>query len=144
MIPKTLKNHKEIISIIFTNARGMMSKQNELKIICFNRKTKYYCIFRNMDNYVGQPLLTALTTPGYKLFTINRLHKTGGGVLIYVDNCIGVVNVDQVQQMQVLTIFCASIQPIETKMSSLPVSYLDLRSRRKNMTQLYTMKLDQL
>ena len=69
------------LHILYLNARSLLSKLDELRVLCFVNKYDIVCV---VESWLSQDIPDSeLTIPGYFVFRKDR-NRHGGGILIFV------------------------------------------------------------
>ncbi len=70
------------LKIIHINARSILNKMNELRVICNQSGSEFLCITESWLNSGHEDF--EFTISGYDLYRKDRCFSTGGGVCVYV------------------------------------------------------------
>ncbi len=82
-MPRSAEDKKDI-SVLYTNARSLIRKRDEL--LAYNDVEKPDLVAITETWATSDHLMIKFSIPGYESFYKNRLHKKGGGVICYVKN----------------------------------------------------------
>ncbi len=87
MYPKCSKQGKEFdLKLLYLNGRSILRKMDELKIVVEKGKYDFVAITETWLNNEVHNALIAL--PGYNTIRQDREQKRGGGVLVYIRECL--------------------------------------------------------
>ncbi len=89
-MPRSTEDKKDI-SVLYTNARSLIPKRDELIAYIDVEKPDVVAITETWAT--SDHLMTEFSVPRYVIFYKNRLHKKGGGVICYVKNKYPAVNI---------------------------------------------------
>ena len=79
------------LKCIYTNARSMGNKQEELEAIV---QRAGYDLVAITETWWDHSHEWSAAMPGYRLFRRDRQHRTGGGVALYIRECFDVVELE--------------------------------------------------
>ncbi len=88
-VPRSAEDKKDM-SVLYTNARSLIPKREELLAYLDVEKPDVVAITETWAT--SDHLMTEFSISGYKSFYKIRLHKKGGGVICYVKNIHGSEN----------------------------------------------------
>ncbi len=88
-------NPTEHISILYANARSVISKRNHLMIYVNSENPDFILLSESWINLRDKHQVAEVSLNGYNVFAKCRMHKAGGGVLLYAKNHINVVKINK-------------------------------------------------
>lgn len=83
-------------SLIYTKARIIITKYNELISYAVTEKPNIIAISETCVNSENKHLIVEFATPRYKIFMKYHLYRVGGGVLIYSNNNLSAIKISKV------------------------------------------------
>ena len=91
--PRRAKKTQPQLSVLYTNARSLTSKRDELNAHASLEKPDIIAV---TETWAGDGhLMSEYSIQGYSLFHKNRVHKKGGGVMCYVSNTLSAVKINK-------------------------------------------------
>ncbi len=85
----------EHISILYVNAGSVISNRNHLMIHASTKNPDFILLSESWINLRDKHQIAEVSLNGYNVFAKCRLHKAGGGVLLYAKKHIKVVKISK-------------------------------------------------